>query len=191
MTKLSLFLLLLPLPPPAQAAEKPGDKPSDGMTVEKLGDCLWKVSYRGRIYDLSPLMRESLSRPLDNDLRYVLERVPQSNERLNALNESLHSAKTYTILASVFITAAIVTKILEGRLQSDHARPTYRIIEGSTGALFLTSAILSWRSTSHAKQELVNAVDEFNARSPYKIEPASGRALEPSRDAAPTEPTEH
>ncbi|MGZ3660656.1 MAG: hypothetical protein ACXVCK_11200 [Bdellovibrionota bacterium] len=158
----------------AQAAEPPGD----GMSAEKLGDCNWQVSYRGRIYDLSPLTRESLSRPIENDIRFALERVPEAASRLNEMSRHFRDAKTETILASLFISGLVVAKLLEGRSKNDNDRLNYHIAEAATGGFFLTATFYSWRSSVQAKQELVNAVEEFNAHSAYKIEPASGRAGE-------------
>ena len=158
------------------------DRPTDGISLEKLGNCAWQVTYRGRVYDLSPLTRASLARPIENDIRFVLERVPQAGARLEAMNGHLRDSKAHTILASIFLSGLLVTKILESRLKNDANRPDYRTIEGAAGGFFLAATLFSWRSGVRAREELVSAVEEFNAHSPYKIEPASSGLGEPGRN---------
>lgn len=157
----------------------------DGLSLDKLGDCNWQVSYRGRLYDLSPLTRESLTRPIENDIRYALERVPEANERLQAMSQHFRDAKNQTVIASIFIGALVIAKLLEGRVKNDGDRLNYHVAEGAAGGFFLTETFFSWRSNVAAKQELVNAVDEFNAHSLYKIEPANSRSLEPLAASEP------
>ncbi len=47
------------------------------------------------------------------------------------------------------------------------------MLTGASGLFFLASTGFSWKATREAKQELVNAVDAFNEKSPHKIEPIS------------------
>ena len=171
----AFFFSALAFPLGTQAAAPPGD----GLSLDKLGDCNWQVSYRGRLYDLSPLTRESLARPIENDIRYALERVPEASDRLRAMSQHFRDAKNQTVIASIFIGALVIAKLLEGRVKNDGDRLNYHVAEGAAGGFFLTETFFSWRSSVAAKQELVNAVDEFNAHSIYKIEPANGRSLEP------------
>jgi len=159
--------------------------PTDGTSLEKLGDCNWPVTYRCCVYDLSPLTRETLSRPIENDIRYVLQRVPEANERLDSMNGHLRDAKAHTIIASLFITGLLVTKLLESRLTNDATRPDYRTVEAASGGFFLAATLFSWRSSVKAKEDLVGAVDAFNAHSPFKIEPAVGHSIEPAPGRAP------
>ena len=171
----AFFFFALAFPLATQAATPPGD----GLSLDKLGDCNWQVSYRGRLYDLSPLTRESLTRPIENDIREALERVPEANARLEAMGKHFRDAKNQTVLASIFIGVVVIAKLLEGRVKNDGDRLNYHVAEGAAGGFFLTETFFSWRSSVAAKQELVNAVDEFNAHSIYKIEPANSRSLEP------------
>ncbi|HEY8279464.1 MAG TPA: hypothetical protein VIH99_07575 [Bdellovibrionota bacterium] len=152
------------------------DSPGDGLSLDRLGDCNWQVTYRGRTYDLAPLTRESLSRPIESDIRFVLDRVPESHARLEEMNSRLSSARTQTIIASIFVSALLVTKLLESRLTNEVQIRDYKKFEWGFGGLFLGTTFLSWRNSSKAKEELVNAVKEFNEHSPYKIEPASASA---------------
>jgi hypothetical protein len=180
----AFFFFAAALPLATQAAPPPGD----GLSLDKLGDCNWQVSYRGRLYDLSPLTRESLTRPIENDIRYALERVPEANERLQAMSTHFRDAKNQTVIASIFIGALVIAKLLEGRVKNDNDRLNYHVAEGAAGGFFLIETFFSWRSSVAAKQELVNAVDQFNTHSNYKIEPANGRSLEPFIAPAPAEP---
>ncbi len=147
------------------------------ISLDRLGDCQWKVTYRGRTYDLAPLTREALSRPIENDIRYALQRVPSANEHLEAMSGKLRSARTYTILASFFIGTAIVSRLLYSRNNHEDTKDALRIATAASGGLFLTATLFSWHNTSRAKKELVNAVQEFNEHSAYKIEPAAPGAM--------------
>src|SRR3989344_2002091 len=137
---------------------------------DKLGDCNWQVSYRGRQYDLTPLTRESLSRPIENDIRYAIQRVPEANERLESMTSKQRLSRAHTIIASIFATALILTKVAESRVKNEEERHDYRMAEYAAGGLFLAATIFSWKTSQEAKKELVMAVEEFNERSPHKIE---------------------
>lgn len=156
---------------PARAEE---NRPSTDVSLDRLGDCQWKVTYRGRTYDLAPLTRESLSRPIENDIRYALQRVPSANEHLEAMSGKLRNARTYTILASIFIGTAIVSHLMRKTYEPKDTQRAFRTATWASGGLFLTTALFSWHNTSSAKKELVEAVKEFNEHSSYKIEPATG-----------------
>ena len=149
-------------------------------TKSELQDCNWIVTYRGKTYDLSPLTREALSRPIETDLRYALQRVPASADHLNAMTAKLKEAKAHTILASVFITGFLVTRILQSGETNPDRREEKGLISAFTGGFFLAATFSSWRATRDAKRELVNAVDAFNLQSPHKIEPGNRDSLDPS-----------
>jgi hypothetical protein len=159
----SLMLLLEPLAPAAYADEK--------SELQILGDCNWQVTYRGRTYDLSPLTREALTRPIDNDIRYALQRVPEANAHLEAMGAKLHNSRVYTVLASAFLLGFVATRLALPR-NGERAQARNNLVSGTAGGLFLTSLFFSWRNSRSAKDELVGAVREFNDHSPYKIEPA-------------------
>jgi hypothetical protein len=165
-----LFFLSLAAPGLARAA----DVPPDGLSLDKLGDCNWRVTYRGRIYDLSPLTREALSRPIENDIRFALQRVPEASEHLARMDKRLRAARTHTVLASVFISSLLVTRLLRSRDNNEKNFQHYRALSWGFGGMFAMEALFSLFSTKAAKHELVHAVEEFNAHSSYKIEPAVG-----------------
>ncbi len=148
------------------------EKPATGLSLDKLGDCKWQVTYLGRNYDLGPLTRESLSRPIENDIRFALQRVPEANAHLETMSGKLQDARAHTMLASVFLGALVITKLLESRVKNDSQKEDYRVATFASGGFFLAATLFSWRSSTEAKQELVHAVEEFNAHSPHKIEPA-------------------
>lgn len=131
------------------------------------------VNYRGKTYDLSPLTREALSRPIETDIRYALQRIPESAQHLEKMTSKLKEARAHTILASVFVSGFLVGKIIQSQERDEDARKSYDVLTYASGMFFLGSTLFSWKATREAKQELVNAVDAFNANSPHKIEPIS------------------
>jgi hypothetical protein len=159
------------------AAEKASQASVERLGAE-LGDCNWQVTYRGRQYDLSPLTREALSRPIENDIRFAIQRVPEANARLENMTSLLRNARAHTIIASVFLSALLVTKLLQSRVTNEAERENYNAAAYGSGGFFLAATFFSWKSTREAKQELVRAVDEFNAHSPHKILPASQQGIE-------------
>jgi hypothetical protein len=148
-------------------------------TASELRDCNWIVSYRGRTYDLAPLTREALARPIETDIRHALQRVPESNEHLNRMSARLKDARAHTILASVFISGLIASRIMQSREKNPERRREYDYVTGAAGGFFLAATAFSWRATREAKGELVQAVDAFNRASPHKIVPTPNN-LRPS-----------
>jgi len=147
-------------------------------TSDQLNDCNWIVTYRGQTYDLAPLTREALARPIETDLRYALQRVPQSNEHLNRMSTRQRDAKAHTILASVFMSGLLVSRLLESREKSPEKRAEIDLISIVTGTFFLGATAFSWKATNDAKSELIKAVDAFNEHSPYKIVPSTPESRE-------------
>ncbi|MCO5142788.1 MAG: hypothetical protein M9962_06835 [Oligoflexia bacterium] len=141
------------------------------LTEETLSDCNWLVTYKGKTYDLAPLTRAALSRPIDTDLRYILERVPESNKHLKQVDYKLKEAKFHTFMASIFISGFLVSRILQSRQKSENNRRDYDVPNYATAGLFLASAVSSWKATSRAKKELFLSVEEFNRVSKTKILP--------------------
>jgi hypothetical protein len=164
-------LILALLPPFASAEEKK-------ISLDQLSDCNWMVTYRGRTYDLSPLTREALARPIESDIRYALQRVPAANDHLNAMSTHLRDARAHTIFASIFLGGFIATRIIRSSQKNENYRQDYDVASAATGLFFLASTAFSWKSTRDAKDELVKSVEAFNEGSPHKIEPAAeGQAL--------------
>lgn len=172
-TRWAIFLCLFFLPAKALFAEQ---KPADGLTLDRLGTCNWQVTYRGRTYDLAPLTREALTRPIENDIRYALQRVPEANVHLEKVTSHLKDAKGHSQVASVFLGTMLVSALLRTRDHTDSGKKNYSVAILSSGLLALAGTYFSWRNTNEAKEELVNAVEEFNNHSAYKIEPAGASA---------------
>ncbi len=178
-TKLRIFIFLaaaiafFPFPFSAPAAASEPVTPAPSNTADRLNDCNWMVNYRGRTYDLSPLTREALSRPIETDIRYALQRVPESAQHLEKMSAKLKEARAHTILASLFVSGFLVGKLIQSQERDEKQRKSYNVITHATGLFFVGSTVFSWRATRDAKRELVNAVDAFNANSPHKIEPIS------------------
>jgi hypothetical protein len=138
-----------------------------------LGDCNWQVTYRGRQYDLSPLTREALSRPIENDIRFAIQRVPEANARLDTMTSLLREARAHTIIATAFLGAFALLKVLESNQDNKSRREDYQTASLASAGFFLGATYFSWKTTRDAKQELVHAVADFNAKSPHKIVPAN------------------
>ena len=167
-----LFFCLTWAPLPARAADSE-------KRLDQLNDCNWIVTYRGRTYDLAPLTREALARPIETDIRYALQRVPAASEHLHRMNQRLRDARVHSMLASVFLAGALVTRLLHsGQDQNADRNRTLNVLTFASGGFFLGGIYQSWRATRDAKDELVRAVEVFNEESPQKIEPApNGRPL--------------
>lgn len=144
---------------------------SYAFTEKTLSDCNWLVTYKGKTYDLAPLTRTALSRPIDTDLRYILERVPEANAHLKQVDYKLKEAKFHTFMASFFVSGFLVSRLLQSRQKSEAVRRDYNVINYATAGFFLASALSSWRATSRAKKELFLSVEEFNRSSKVKIYP--------------------
>ena len=164
----SIFIaLLLLLDSSAQALSSGGHQRS-----QSFSDCNWLVTYRGRTYDLMPITKQSLARPLDDDIREVMERYPESKQHLDLMVKYSHASKVHTWLASGSLAGALISAILRSRAKNSEGRQngTFAIF---TFGLFAAKGMQeSWKATDSAKEELVRAVDAFNEVSPHKIDPA-------------------
>ena len=167
------------VPPPADPTVATNIlKPDPSEQLDRLNDCNWIVTYRGRTYDLAPLTREALARPLETDIRYALQRVPEANDHLNQMSTNLRSARAHSKIASIFLAGVIAAQLLKGNKDKDSDRSrTLNIISFGAGAFSVAGFLSSWKATREAKSELVQAVHSFNEKSPSKIEPStSGRS---------------
>lgn len=166
---LSFSLLAAPF---AQAAEQ------KSISLAGLNDCNWMVTYRGRTYDLAPLTREALSRPMESDVRYAIQRVPEADAHLRTMSRHLKDARAHTILASLFVSGLVLSRVLQSGEKNVERKREQNLVSAAAGTFFVAAAAFSWKSTRDAKIELVNAVDAFNRESPHKIEPAPAGAQE-------------
>lgn len=146
---------------------------ADSPTHDRLSDCNWIVSYRGRTYDLAPLTREALARPIETDIRYALQRVPEANDHLLRMGKNLRDARAHTMLASIFVSVFGITQLIKSGEQNETKNREYNIVSYVSAGFFAAAALSSWRATREAKYELVEAVDAFNRNSPHQIEPAA------------------
>ena len=148
------------------------------VSLQDLNDCNWMVTYRGKTYDLAPLTREALARPIETDLRFALQRVPQSAAHLEAMSARQRDAKAHTILASAFVSGLVVSRLLHSREKNVEKKAEIDLISVFTGVFFLGATASSWRATTQAKSELIKAVEAFNENSPHKIQPSSAGSRE-------------
>ena len=143
--------------------------------VQRLEDCSWLVTYRKRIYDLSPLTRTGLNRPLDGDVRTILRRVPSAAKHLTQISRNTKEAEVQTALATLGLTAFLVTQIFKGNTdERGRKSDTYMAISLMSALLFVRSAYAGWQLKRNSKEELAAAIDSFNAQSPAPIIPYDG-----------------
>lgn len=137
--------------------------------------CNWLVNYRNHTYDLTPLTRTGLNRPIESDLRPVLERVPRAAEKLQLVTDLSKEAKAHSIIGSAAITIFIGNRLINytARRAKDDSRLEMDVISLVSGLIFFKATYDSWRATSASKEELAEAIDIFNEKSPYKITPAN------------------
>lgn len=166
---LSVFLSLL-LSPSSHAIET--------VRWNDYDDCNWIVNYRGRTYDLAPLTRETLARPIESDLRHVLQRVPEADLRLQSMTKNLSEARGHTMIASAFISTFLLVRILGSGQKNVDRRDEYNLLSYIAAVFFSKATYESWTHTREAKKDLIEAVNAFNERSPHQIEPAKTKVIE-------------
>ena len=138
--------------------------------------CNWLVTYRNRTYDLAPLTREGLARPIEGDLRLVLNRVPEASKHLDLLRDEVSEAKFHSVVGTAaimaFIGARVARSNAKSKGRSSDTKLSLDLASLISGLFFVKATYDSERATHETKAELLNAVNAFNARSPHKIEPA-------------------
>lgn len=145
---------------------------SASSQTEEYDDCNWIVNYRGKTYDLAPLTRETLARPIESDMRPILQRVPEADEHLQIMSEELRNARAHTIIGSAFISTFLITKLIASAQKNPDRKSEINLLSYVAGAFFIKASFESWSSTRTAKTELIRAVNAFNEKSPHKIEAA-------------------
>lgn len=140
--------------------------------TEDYDDCNWIVNYRGKTYDLAPLTRETLARPIESDMRPILQRVPESDAHLQTMSTELRNARAHTIIGSAFISTFLIAKLIASGQKNEDRKSEINLLSYVAGAFFLKATFESWHSTRTAKIELTRAVNDFNEKSPHKIEAA-------------------
>ncbi len=150
---------------------------SSGLTSKNDFDsCNWLVTYRNRTYDLSPLAKPGLDRPVEGDLRSVLARIPAAAAHLENVSQQAKAARVHSIIGTASIMVLVGTRIAyknaKDKGRSDNTRLTLDVASLISGLFFVKATYDSERATQSSKEELIEAVRAFNARSPYKIEPA-------------------
>jgi hypothetical protein len=144
------------------------------IEVKELENCSWLVSYRNRIYDLSPLSRKGLERPLEGDLHSILRRVPLAAESLQKIERNNQEAKVHTAIASFAILTIVGTRIAQGSSERRKRSDAYLALNIGAGLLFLRSVYAGFETRRNTREELVNAVQEFNKVSEDPILPYEG-----------------
>lgn len=173
---LTWVLFFLPSAQAANDGSEPGRKPRvpSPYKLYNYESCNWLVTYRGNTYDLAPLTRESLSRPVDGDLRAVLERIPEAEEHLKNSAREVRAAKFHSMLGTAAAMLAIGTRVAHGNAKdsSRETRHTLNLISIVSSLFFVKATHSAFESTRESREELAAAVNAFNEKSPYRIEPA-------------------
>lgn len=141
--------------------------------AQKYEQCSWLVSYRGRTYDLAPLTRETLARPIEGDIRSLLSRVPAAADHLSQVTSASRAAKVQAIIASAALGVFLGTRIARSGSKKDDesARLGLDIAAIVSGLFFAKGLHASYQATLTAREELALAVEAFNAGSPHPIQP--------------------
>ena len=144
-------------------------------TFNKYNECNWLVVYRGRTYDLAPLTKPSLARPVEGDLRSVIQRVPSAETHLFNVNQKMTEAKVHTVIGSIAISSLLISRIFASSAKNgpQDKKIAIDIVSIASGLLFLKAGHASWEATRDSKRELVTAINVFNANSPHQIVPVS------------------
>lgn len=151
--------------------EESQDNPRTFKDYER---CDWLVTYRSRTYDLAPLTKGSLSRPIDGDIRAVIRRVPEAGAHLDEVERSARLGRTHSIIGSGGITTLLLSRIFRADPKLDDNPSKRKTIDliGLAGLLiFVKSTLDSSYHAERARSELVEAVRVFNDTSSYKIAP--------------------
>lgn len=144
------------------------------VEIKELETCSWLVTYRKRVYDLSPLSRKGLERPLEGDMHTILRRVPAAEKHLNNIARNNRDAKVHTSIATFAIASLIATRIVQGNSPSRKKAPEYLALNIGSALLFLRAAYAGFELNQATKQELAHAVQEFNNVSEDPILPYEG-----------------
>jgi hypothetical protein len=148
----------------------------DAFAKTPLEQCNWLVTYKNRTYDLSPLTREGLSRPLEGDIRSVLQRVPSAEAHLQMVDKNVRDAKFYTKIATFGIAAFAASRLIRSNLKpwDSQGRQGVDVLAVVSALIFLKSTTESSRASDDTKTELNSAIDEFNQNSDQQILPEKG-----------------
>lgn len=144
------------------------------VEIKEMETCSWLVTYRKRIYDLTPLTRKGLERPLEGDMHTVLRRVPESEEHLEKISKNTRDAKVHTAIATFALATLLVTRIVQSGNPERGKQPEYMALNLGAGLLFLRAVYAGYELKQDTKQELVQAVQEFNNVSQDPILPYEG-----------------
>lgn len=177
------FMLLCILPNLAARTAVASDVKKDAEAITSLETphsvqdyerCDWLVTYRNRTYDLAPLTRGSLGRPLDGDIISVLRRVPEASMHLDQVDHKAKLARIESMVGSASITGFILSRIFRSDPKVKVHPEKQKTIDlvGLFGlVVFVKSTIDSHNATEDARTELGLAVESFNQNSSHKIEP--------------------
>ena len=144
------------------------------VEIKELETCSWLVTYRKRVYDLSPLSRKGLERPLEGDMHTILRRVPGAENHLDQITRNNRDARVHTSIATFAIASLLVTRIVQGNSSSKGKSPKYMALNIGSVLLFLRAAYAGFELKQDTKEELVEAVQEFNNVSEDPILPYEG-----------------
>lgn len=145
---------------------------SKALRVNELQECSWKVRYRNKVYDLSPLTRRGLERPLEGDMRTVLRRVPGAALQVEKIDQNNQDEKVHTAIATIGLGGLLLTRIFQGRTSDESSKSDKYIALNIISLLVFAKAIhAGWSLKQDTQERIALAVQEFNDVSSEKIVP--------------------
>lgn len=140
------------------------------VEAKELENCSWLVTYKDRIYDLSPLTRKSLDRPLEGDISSVVRRSPRAEFHLNNVEKNISAAKVHTAIATTALLGLIGARIAQANSKNGN-KPKYLMLNIGAVLLFARAAYAGFELKQESKQEVAKAIQEFNSASEDPILP--------------------
>lgn len=144
------------------------------VETKELETCSWLVTYRDRVYDLAPLTRKSLDRPLEGDVQSIIRRVPAAAAHLDQVDRNDRDAKVHTAIATAAVLLLVGTRIAQGGSKTKAESPAYMALNIGSVLLFARAAYAGWELKQESKREVARAVQEFNTVSEDPMEPYQG-----------------
>ena len=138
------------------------------IQFNELEECCWKVRYQNKIYDLSPLTRKGLERPLESDIRTVFRQVPGAAMEIKQIDQNNRDEKAHTAFGTIGLGAFLLTRIFQSRSQNQKS-DKYTTLNIISLLVFAKAVHANWSLKRATNERIATAVEEFNAMSPDKI----------------------
>lgn len=144
------------------------------LETRELESCSWLITYRNRVYDLSPLTRKGLDRPLEGDVQSIIRKVPAAAAHLDQVDRNDRESKVHTGIATGAILLLVGTRIAMTSSKAKADPGPYLALNIASVLLFARAAYAGWELKQASKREVAEAIQEFNAVSEDPIQPYRG-----------------